>query len=36
MVAEGYKVKAYRITYDNDVEVARELINDDTYAPTPQ
>lgn len=34
--AEGYKVKAYRITYDNDVEVARELINDDTYAPTPQ
>lgn len=31
----GCKVKAYRITYDNGVEVNRELINNDTYAPMP-
>ncbi|WP_454052937.1 VanW family protein [Clostridium sp. Marseille-Q7071] len=33
---EGYKVKAYRVIYQNDVEISRELMNNDTYAPTPQ
>lgn len=33
---EGYKAKAYRVTYDNGVEIARELINNDTYASVPQ
>lgn len=31
--SNGYKVKAYRITYTNGVETNRELLNNDTYTP---
>lgn len=34
--AQGYKAKAYRVTYDNGVEIARELMNNDTYQSAPQ
>lgn len=32
----GYKAKAYRVTYENGKEIARELLNNDTYKPSPR
>lgn len=32
----GYKVKAYRITYQNGTQINKELLNNDTYTPLPR
>ncbi|MEG0771717.1 VanW family protein [Clostridium sp.] len=34
--SNGYKVKAYRVTYENGKEISRELMNNDTYKPSPK
>lgn len=34
--SNGYKVKAYRVTYENGKEIARELMNSDYYKPAPK
>ncbi|MEG0307635.1 MAG: VanW family protein [Clostridium sp.] len=32
--SQGSKVRAYKVTYQNGVEVSRELMNNDTYKPS--
>jgi vancomycin resistance protein YoaR len=34
--SNGYKVKAYRVTYENGKEISRELMNNDVYKPSPK
>ena len=33
---KGYKVKSYRVTKENGVEIERKLISTDTYSPIAQ
>lgn len=33
---KGYKVKSYRVTKENNIEVERKVISTDTYSPTAQ
>ena len=33
---KGYKVKSYRVTKENGVEIERKVISTDTYSPIAQ